>query len=160
LFMATEQGIIIAWMEGTAKDKAGDALGDAILGEAREQLQSRCLKDTMQLSTIARQNLDGIRLLRQSLECSEWWTTGRGKFENWMVFEEGQRFQAFVTGASTGQAAVNKITEQMLHALVCYTQKAPPTPSNGEAFSDCFQIAAGGDRGAARLTGKKDASQS
>jgi len=76
-----------------------------------------CDQTTVQPSTIARQRLDGINLLRQSFECRT--MTGPIKFGDAILIEDGDRFEAFLSGASAEHSpGVVKVNDGIVRVLV------------------------------------------
>ena len=76
-----------------AEGKSDDALFKIVTDLTRMM----CDQSTVQPSTIARQKLDGINLLRQSFECRT--MMGPIKFSDTILIEDGDRFEAFLSGA-------------------------------------------------------------
>lgn len=115
-FLATAQGIKLLWFEGEMKDRTGDAL----LTQTME-LMWLCNKQTDKesLSTIARQNLDGIRLLRQSRACSGSFLGQEfTMFRDGILLEDGERYQTLFGGGSAEErATVIKVIDQIVQAL-------------------------------------------
>jgi len=116
-FLATAQGIKILWFEGETKGKTGDAL----LTEAME-LMWLCNKQTDKesLNTIAPQDLDGIRLLRQRRECNGSFLGQEfSMFRDGILLEDGERYQTLFGGGSAEErATVTKVIDQIVKALV------------------------------------------
>ena len=76
-----------------------------------------CDQSTVQPSTIARQKLDGINLLRQSFECRT--MMGPIKFGDAILIEDGDKFEAFLSGAAAEhRSGVAKVNDGIVRVLV------------------------------------------
>jgi len=90
---------------------------DTLFQVVTNLMQINCDPSTLQSSTIARERLDGMNLLRQSFECRT--VQGPIRFGAAILIEDGDRFEAFLIGAAAAhRPAVLKVSEAIAGALV------------------------------------------
>ena len=112
-YVATSGDVSIGWIGRPLEGKTGDTL----VAEAMDLMQVLCDKPSLQMSAIARQNLDGIRVLRQSFECRNFGPISQ--YGEVIVLEDGDRFETFYNGALAQQRPrVVKVSDGIVRVLV------------------------------------------
>ena len=112
-FVGKVRGVDIGWIEGKLAGKSADTL----VAEAIDLMKILCDASTFQLSALANQTLDGVRVLRQSFSCR--WFGPITQYNEAVIVEDGDRFQTFYNGGLGEQrAAIAKVVDDIIGALV------------------------------------------
>jgi hypothetical protein len=112
-FVGKANGIDVGYIEGTMDGKAGDTL----LGEAIDLMKIICREDSLQLSPVANQTLDGPRLLRRSFSCTVFGPITQ--YNEALIIEDGTRFQTFYLGSlGENRPTTTKVADGVVAALI------------------------------------------